>query len=384
MDEAGYDLQCQYANLIFHLHHIVPRLGPANGTASTLAWRSFMTDDFSPLEYSWNWDTPASGPKVRYSVELVGPNAGNSIDPFNQTSTVDLSRRLRRQLPGMDLTLFEIMRTTFYDEEGMSISAERNSDYQSSPSSLFLAFELGGSIAAKAYFVPVKAEQYGISRLTVLSEAVYTLRARGYPCMGFERILAFMDTQQGSKLHVVGVAIDCTDSTDSRFKVYLRSPETSFLSVCDMMNLGGTLDVLTPTARAELKQLWRLTLGLAPDFVESDELISTTHETAGVLYNFDIKLRGSSLQPKLYIPVKHYAANDAAAARGLGSYLQERGRYAYFPNYVNALQRTCLHRSLEDENGYQTYIGTGIQKNGSLSLCSYLNGEVYHPKRVWP
>jgi DMATS type aromatic prenyltransferase len=148
------------------------------------------------------------------------------------------------------------------------------------------------------------------------------------------------------------------------------------------MTLGYTLDFLTESARGNLKDLWQLTLGLDPCFSEDDGLPVKHHQTSGVLYNFDIKLCGSSVQPKLYIPIKHYATNDASAAKGLGTYLQARGQDAYFVNYMRALQRICTHRSLDAESGYQTYIGTGVQMDGSLALCSYINGEVYHPRRL--
>ena len=49
-----------------------------------------MTDDFSPLEYSWNWGTGANPPDVRYSVETIAAEAGSDTDPFNQSMTLDL------------------------------------------------------------------------------------------------------------------------------------------------------------------------------------------------------------------------------------------------------------------------------------------------------
>ncbi|KAF1949521.1 aromatic prenyltransferase [Byssothecium circinans] len=383
MDEADYDLQSQYACLIFHLYHIVPRLGSANTSpVNSPRWRSFMTDDFSPLEYSWNWDTRQSGPRIRYSVELVGVNAGASIDPYNQQSTIELCDQLRRDLPGTDWTLFNIMRTAFYDPNATITNMTPEENDRSSPSSLFLAFELGRHIATKAYFLPVKAEQRGISRVVVLDEAIELLRKSGYPCVGYEQLKRFMVTEQGSMLQVILVAIDCIGSEESRFKIYLRSPHTSFASVCEMMTLGSTLDSLPAMARTNLKDLWRLTLGLSPNFSEADNLRPNRHETAGILYYFDIKLRGSSLQPKLYIPVKHYATNDASAAHGLGMYLKSRGQDTYFPNYMRALQRTCTHRSLDADSGYQTYIGTSVQRDGSLSLCSYISGEAYYTNRM--
>ncbi|ORY06409.1 tryptophan dimethylallyltransferase-domain-containing protein [Clohesyomyces aquaticus] len=147
------------------------------------------------------------------------------------------------------------------------------------------------------------------------------------------------------------------------------------------MTVGGAIDPLSSTVRSELKQLWGQTLGLDPEFAETEDLKCNKHETAGVLYNFDIKPRGTSIEPKLYVPVKHLANNDYDAALGLKGFLAARGRDRYFANYMRALERSCTHRSLKDGRGIQTYIGTGIQKDGSLSLCSYLNQEVYHPNR---
>jgi DMATS type aromatic prenyltransferase len=417
MEEAGYDLQSQYFGLIFHLHYINPRLGPAGNTASERPlWKSFMTDDFSPLEYSWNWDTPKKGPKIRYAVEAIGKDAGTLKDPYNQDSTLELCDQLRSALPGTNFTLLDILRDCFHDAKAqrspeqrpaarknywrklrgqLRTAAKRNiissggnkmqpaleSAEHSSPSSIFLAFELGSSIATKAYFVPVKAEQHGISRLEVLTDAIETLRKCGYPFEAYDKLLEFSKTSQGAKLDIIGVAIDCIDPAATRFKIYVRSPESSFRSVCDMMTLGGTIDSVSATGRSELKELWRSTLCLRPDFSETEELKCETHETAGVLYNFDIKPQGTSVDPKLYVPVRHYATNDYDSAQGLKSYLQERGRDRYFANYMRALERSCKHRSLKDGCGFQTYIGTGIQKDGSLALCSYINQEVYHSNR---
>jgi DMATS type aromatic prenyltransferase len=383
MKEANYDIQTQYACLIFHLYNVVPRLGPINrALQSNSGWRSFMCDDFSPLEYSWNWNANQKGPKIRYSVELVGASAGTPVDPYNRQATLGLCDSLWRDLPKADWTLFNIMQTAFYDSNSDHTSTTTRSSCSSSPSSLFLAFELGKHIATKAYFMPIKADQHGISRLTVLTRAIEMLRKSGYPCLAYDQLLQFMATEQGSTLEVILVAIDCFESAESRFKIYLRSPHTSFASVCNTLTLGSTLNSLPDIARANVKDLWRLTLGLAPNFPEADYLPTKRHQTSGVLYNFDIELHGSSIKPKLYIPVKHYANDDASAAEGLGLYLQSRGQDAYFPKYMRALQNTCKHRRLGERSGYQTYIGTGFQKDGSLALCSYVNGEVYHPKRV--
>jgi len=383
MQEADYNVHEQYINLAFHLQYIIPRLGPApHVKGTTAAWKSFMTDDFSPLEYSWNWDTPNMAPKVRYSIEAISTMAGSSVDPFNRISTLELSRQLSESFPETNWSQFEALKSAFFNQS-FSRTCKEDSEIVSAPqSSIFLAFELGHSIATKAYFIPVKAEQVGISRLSVLTQTIDSLRqSQGSAFDGYDRLLELFETSQGSKLHIIGVAIDCVTPMASRFKIYVRSPNTDFQSVCDMMNLGQTTGAPAAALRKELKDLWRLTLGLPEGFSETEQLPQEDHETAGVLYNFDIKPGSSTPEPKLYVPVKHYAANELVAAEGLGRYLKTRGRAAYYDKYMRVLQRTCTHRKLCDGRGFQTYIGVGLRKDGSLSLCSYLNGEVYHPRR---
>jgi DMATS type aromatic prenyltransferase len=369
MEEAGYDIAAQYSSLIFHLHYIVPHLGPVPRLQSPPVWKSYMTDDFSPLEYSWNWDTPKGPPKVRYSAEPVGSISGTFEDPFNQVPTLRLQNQLSRDYPNINWGWFNIIRDTFCDLRDRTTETAKGTVEIEPQSSVFLAFELGHEINAKAYFIPVKAEQRGISRFSILTESVERLRKEGYPFPAYDYLLDFINKRQGPELEVVGVAIDLVHPDDS-----------SFQSVCEWMTLGRGSQ-LPEKSRQELKDLWRLTLGLEDTYPEKRDLPGIKHYTAGVLYNFDIQAKKPIPQTKLYVPVKHYASNDLVAAHGLGTFLQSRGKARYFPRYMRALERTCTHRALSDGRGFQTYIGTGFAKDGSLSLCSYLNGEVYHPRR---
>jgi DMATS type aromatic prenyltransferase len=382
MEEAGYDIETQYHVLAFHRRYIIPRLGPVRQSKETsMKWRSLMTDDFSPMEYSWNWETSKSAPNIRYSIEAIGQLAGSKADPVNQTSSLELCQEIAKYSPKTDWTLFQTLKDALYDKNVSVPENNVENPERSSSTSIMMAFELGSSIATKAYFFPLKAEQHGISRLDLLKETMNQLRSDTIPLGGFDELLQFMQTPQGLKLDIICMAIDCVSPEQSRYKIYLRSPETSFERVCDMMSLGGRTGALTGVARQNLKDIWRLTLGLDKDFDENIELPSETHETAGVLYYFDIKAGNEMPKPKLYVPVRHYAQNDLAVAQGLGEYLHSRKLDKYFPNYMRALESSCDHRQLNEGTGFQTYLGVGIEKDGSLTLCSYLNGEVYHPRR---
>lgn len=62
LEDAGYNLSQQYETLMFHYWAIVPRLGP-HPTSIHPRWKSFMTDDFSPIEYSWKWGMGSDLPR---------------------------------------------------------------------------------------------------------------------------------------------------------------------------------------------------------------------------------------------------------------------------------------------------------------------------------
>lgn len=336
-----------------------------------------MCDDFSPLEYSWNWSADKTkGPKIRYSVELIGPDAGTPQDPYNRSETLELCTQLRKDLPKADWKLFDIMCDAFYaktiiDNKSTNTSSitttfPTTQDTQSSsPSSLFLAFELGPTIATKAYFMPTKSLQDSTPPLTLLDSAITRLRSAGHICGGYEQLLYFLSTPAGSDLSLVIVAIDCFESTTSRFKIYMRSPHTSFASVLSNMTLGGARP-LPHKAIENLRELWYSTLSLPSSYREDEELESKSHETSGILYNFDLSLSSNSISPKLYIPLKHYAKSDGASAKGLGKYLGARGMEEWVDKYMNVLGE-----------GKQTYIGVSVGKAGDLGVCSYIGGGVY-------
>ena len=177
LQEAVYDPQSQRNAISFHLNSIIPRLGPGP-TADGLPthWKSFVTDDFSPLEWSWSWDTEKSPPKVRFTMEAIGPEAGSVDDTFNQAETMDLIRTFSRDGDEAKWKWFDHFTKAFVDHSGGdSIKS------QHSQSCVLMAFDLPreptADVAAKAYLNPVKAEQIGQSRLSILSEGIRSLES---------------------------------------------------------------------------------------------------------------------------------------------------------------------------------------------------------------
>ncbi|KNG85624.1 dimethylallyl tryptophan synthase [Aspergillus nomiae NRRL 13137] len=379
MGGAGYNAASLQEHLNFVSQSVAPALGARPTQGQAPRWKSFMTDDYSPLEYSWSWD--GERPTIRYSFEPIGPLAGTEWDPYNRQAPMAYVDQLQRQLPAADWTWFAHFARAFHQDTSAKVATQRDG---SSPSSVFIGFDLGrdGRTMCKMYLVPVKAEQTDRSRLAVLDNAVRTLPQfsdlSAYPPLqGFLR----HQEEMGTPAHIIGVAVDCVDPSAAKLKIYFRSPSTSFASVKETLTAGGTVSSWDECALEQLQELWSLVLGLPPDFSHNQELPSKSHETSGVLYNFDIKLGNQQPETKVYIPVRHYGPNDHAIAMGLVEFLQRRGGHTpYQDRFLKALEQYASFRSLDQGCGVQTYIACAF-KRGQLSLTSYLSAEIYHPGR---
>lgn len=381
--EADYDIHNQYGSLMFLYCQVIEFLGPRPTVSGSPFWRSFMNEDFSPIEYSWTWNTPNEPPKIRFSIEAIGSNAGTKMDLFNQDGTKDLVRRLQSTLPDTDWTLFNHFRDGFCGREiGGSECAEASKQRLGHSSSTFITFEMGNKkVDLKAYFVPIKALKTGKSKLSVLSETIRGLERPDYRLTAYDYLFDFLASHKdGCSLDIVAAAVDCVVPSKSRLKIYVRSSKTSFDSVQATISLGGRIQPFTQKTLQDLQELWKLTLGLEKDFSSASELRENTCQTAGILYNFNVKVGSQQPEPKVYIPVKHYSPNDRSALRGLTTYLNTNGYGRFTEGYKRALESICRHRSLDSESGLQTYLACAV-KEGRLVLTSYISPEVYHKAR---
>ena len=383
LSQARYDTHAQYRSLLFHQQMVVPSLGPRPSTQGTPhKWKSFMTDDFSPLEYSWSWDA-CGHHKIRYSIEAIGPEAGTIVDPFNRVQTMKLVNQLCGALPETDWQLFHHFARTFHEDGDVKPIDVGYGNKHSSQSSIFLAFELDRSnVAVKAYFIPVKSAQTGEPPLAVVTQALEGLSYPGGSITAHKVLHHFMlHHHLGTSLQIVGLSVDCVDPRKSRLKYYVRSPHTSFSSVYTILTLDNRVNgVKAHNGLETMRRLWQLVFGLRDGFSLDENLASKEHETAGVLYNFDIRPGVSSPEPKVYLPVRHYGRSDQHIAEGLTEFLRERDGQYSVDNYLTMLKNLCTHRALDSGCGLQTYISCSV-KEGQLSLASYFGPEIYHPLR---
>lgn len=423
LDQAQYSWIDQCSTLYFYYTFITPRLGPRPPkSAIQPKWRSFMTDDFSPLEYSWTWSTSPKIPDVRYSVEVIGPQAGTSLDPFNQFATLELVTQLQVNLPQTDWTWFHAFYNAFQTplpqvcEEKDTTLTTADSATQSSPSSVLLAFEHRRSKppVPKAYFVPgLRASTTSESPQSVVAKALASLpnhssdQRTSFPAYTY--LVDFLEHHPlGKPLDLIFLAIDCLPlPQESRLKCYFRSPATDFASVSQILRLGthptsasdSSLGNLPSQYQLQrLESLFHAILPLTNTHNNSTSK-NSKHQTAGMLFYFDCAPSQSIPKPKIYLPVKHYATSDESAWRALKDWLREEHGDKYMAQWGTRFQ-TLLGRmgvgpgggdggdveEEEEEEGsgggesarrVQTYVSVGFDKGGKLNVTSYFSPGVY-------
>jgi DMATS type aromatic prenyltransferase len=337
LHNARYPPDIQYRDLKFFAQVVAPHLGASHETSvegGTAPWSSFMTDDGTPLEMSWDWGTKDSLPTIRYSIEPIGLHAGTSLDPHNLAVGPAFQDQLVRSLPKMRLELFRHFMSFFNSH--INHEAGPKGDHQSS---IFYAFDLAATeITAKVYFFPrMRAEACGQSNLAVMLQAINSI-----PDVSNDDLEAcaifrdFTSDEVNKDLEYEMLAIDLVNPTKSRLKIYFRSRDTTFNSVINIMTLGGRIrNSRLYLGLVDLHRLWKALFGACGPL--DQPLGDNAHRTAGVLYNVEFRLRDSVPVAKIYIPVRHYSSSDAAVIKGLNDYFQYRQRGKYMPDYIKAM-----------------------------------------------
>lgn len=369
----------------FYRRWVVQNLGPRpTSEGKHQCWQSFMTDDFSPVEFSWNWGKLGENahPKIRFSIEAIGYKAGTKFDPWNYTATLDLITDLRLTMPSIDCHWSGHLLPYFLPSNKVQLPSNvlETHGYKST---VFIGFELvGKEPMLKIYMLPlIKALQLGFSVSTVICDALESLPTDLICSSPFHQLSDFLKTKAPQMgLEPFMVAIDCVAPSLSRLKVYARCQDTTFESVeAIMSNFDSSQSMVK--AIMELRHLWELTLFFKEHL--SSGHVTRSNYTSGILYYFEIRDQSEHVTPKVYLPVKHYGRNDLDIATGLGKFLKaQRGyREDVINNYLKALHKICKYRELGSASGLQTYISCSI-KDGVLDITSYLSPEVYHKGRL--
>ncbi|EEU33551.1 uncharacterized protein NECHADRAFT_15792, partial [Fusarium vanettenii 77-13-4] len=322
--KAGYTHEDQ-VNILHHFTKmVIPYLGvsPISGLPR---WKSFMTDNHTPIELSWDFHTSIEQPIIRYSIEPIGLDAGTPVDPNNDRASADFKQSLRQAFPNVNSPLFDHFEAAF-PTKGYAKSGQEDH-----PSSMFWAFDLKkGEIVNKVYFFPgsvtCTANQ---PELMVISDAIKSAPGWESESLGsFDTFVDYVDQHSDSGFEVDMLALDLVPSESSRIKIYFRDRRTNFQAVKDTMSLGGRLPCSSPDVEEgmqKLRRLWNTLLGTG-NAADDISLPYKDHRTAGILYNVEIRRHNEMPKVKVYIPVRHYAKNDQHIAKALAGFLSEEAR----------------------------------------------------------
>ncbi|KAL8668540.1 MAG: hypothetical protein Q9168_006832 [Polycauliona sp. 1 TL-2023] len=348
--KAGYDLETQYAHIRFFLDFTIPALGPACLPSSgTSPWQSFMTDDHTPVELSWEWGSTGEDPNIRYSIEPIGFSGGGRADPMNVQASQHLIKQLQHTIPNLDLRLYSHFAERLLPEArvlGSEHGILLGKPSAETSSSSFIAYDLrrNGPATVKAYFLPsARAYHSKVSNIDLIVQAIHGLpEARAGAFQALQLLKEFTQTDPlGSALECDILGIDCVPTESARLKIYLRSRCTSFDSVRSIMTLGGRIQ--SPEDEPAFRDLWELWQafffpGKPQVTTTSRELRPCNHRTAGILYYFDFSKTNPKPVPKVYLPVRHYGESDYQIAKALCSRMRRRGKQHEARQYLSALK----------------------------------------------
>ncbi|KAH7323070.1 aromatic prenyltransferase [Stachybotrys elegans] len=373
LERAGYTSHSQYTLLKF-IRAITPTLGPAPLPGTPRLWKSFMTDDHTPIEISWDWGTGDKPPKIRFSIEPVGIGAGTQLDPENQYAAAHLRAIMATTLPDTNMQWLKHFQEQLNGED-IKGSVEGHATKE------FYAFDLNSdAIESKAYFFPgykaraTKQTNFAVIRDTIQSAPGCELGK----LQALDTFQEYMNDAHTPNLEMDMLAIDLVDPSESRFKIYFRIRDTSFASVVDAITLGGRID--NPELDQGVPKLRRLYFSLlngsnGEDMSDQDQLPSKEDRTAGILYNMSFRYGSKAPKIKAYLPVRHYAKSELATISALGTFMDDSRATARanVVNYIASMQTLYSDEVLKSRSGIHTYIGCSIETAGDLRLVSYIN-----------
>lgn len=178
----------------------------------------------------------------------------------------------------------------------------------------------------KGYFWPqLRSRLTGVSTTDLISNCVERLGLAEQ----WRLIARYINTPAGSSTSPEFVAVDTVEASRNRLKVYSRCSATNLSGVVSAMTLGDHPALVNHRgiqhAIANVTHLWRLMFG--QDAVDNDVSQISHHSiyTKGVVIYYDLTPGRAIPMPKVYIPVRHYAKNDAHVCEVMSQYYREIG-----------------------------------------------------------
>ncbi|KZW03059.1 aromatic prenyltransferase [Exidia glandulosa HHB12029] len=370
--EGGYSYTRREEMSDFFAEYVAPFLGPEPECDSSTgkrvpAWKSFVTDDFTPLEPSWTWKAGRTQPLVKFSAEPIpdSPTAAGGVRAaIEMADALDSSRDAHIHF---DRDAFlQVMEHLTSLVDPTTVPGDHDCG-STALSQVMLGFDVHPTAThTKAYLVPtLRALETSRSKLDVITEAI---RACGAGT-SWEPVLAYLSSQPNADPFLL--AIDCAPLDKARFKVYVRFPTADIDRLIEHVSLGGRIPLSDKFVRA-IRALWaRLSAG-------GNQLYRVSSQTAGgtPMY-FSVERHATVPTPKFYIPIRLLGWHDRRIAETIGEWMSEYGNAEAGRTYAQALQKLSPTRSLASRRGFHTYIGIVPLANGDIEPSVYLNPSIF-------
>ncbi|KAK6189528.1 hypothetical protein LQW54_013174 [Pestalotiopsis sp. IQ-011] len=377
MQSAGYSSGNQDHYVEFVKQFIIPSLGPRPAVTESGTrlphFDSFCSDDFSPLELSWNVGPKTS--KIRIGFEPIGPHAGTAKDPFNQDEpTVVMSRLLHHKKGPIDGQLWEFfVKHLHVDAKHAHDIVSRMAPNEHMTTNT-ISFDLVGQHPSpKVYFytIPISLLKDAPAG-EIMTDLIPELPMNLAP--SFEQVRDFVFDYKRQRdneniLRLELISFDAVAPTESRLKVYLRTQETCRVRVNEVYTLGGRLQGPEIDAGVELiRCFYEHVLGVPGD---ADDLPPSRHRTAGIIFNMELAHDRAAPVPKVYVPVRHYGGTDLRIAQSLSGFFRACGLGDLADTYVDAVQRAFPSHDFSNTVGRHSYVGLSYNENGPYVTMYY-------------
>jgi DMATS type aromatic prenyltransferase len=286
--------------------------------------KSYMCDDYCPIEFSMAWKPPHKKPLVRFGIEPIPPTSTTGTDVAEVIAyglnVIDSLHRLSRlkvesKYPiVMDSGLFiQLLKAFGFTRQ------DGQWKVSTSIGKIFMACDLlPDCIEIKAYAI-FHSSLNRTEKFSLLSEAM-SGSGREKPWSTVINYLQSkpLDWHTRFSPDPIFVAVDCKDSDDARVKVYFRYRFTDMDCLVDQLSLGRVIP-LSAGYVTTLRQLWDQLAG-----ADSNPLQGSSR---GIILYYELRAHTPLPKVKMYLPVRFMAANDLHIAKVFSAHLERHATF---------------------------------------------------------
>ncbi|CAF2934096.1 unnamed protein product [Rotaria sp. Silwood2] len=356
-------------NLNFYHKFIAPYLGP-EPCSPKAEWKSYINDDYSPIEMTYSFKTNDKHPTVKCIFEPIEKNQYNGQLSNISASLKFLAAMKFAKLPiNYDILLLLIESFCIENFHQDNYHLCFGFDFQDNESDYPLIKAYVGSNSDRSPgSVPMHHHVSKIMNLLKLNKA--------WKCVcDYLKIL----TNDNCPSDIDCFSVDCLDNNDDnlRIKVYIRYFTCEKNDLIQHLTLNNRLSNTNIDFNYVLKQ-W--------DYFLNNKKISCLNDNNVtksflVYYEFNQSKPDCPISAKFYFPIRHYIENDQFLTYKIAKYLNGIGFEKYGGmNYINHINNLCKHRPLDKRTGFHRLTAGSLSKE-NLEFKLYYSPELYAAER---